>query len=95
MPSCHRAIVPSFRSDKYPSPIQRRPESQPQLIRNKMADKMGRPTKRSGYMYRHATLRLAVAELEREGFKRSRNDEAEHRKSACDIVAEAMVALGC
>jgi hypothetical protein len=56
---------------------------------------MARPTKRSGYMYRHATLRLAVAELEREGFKRSRNDEAEHRKSACDIVAEAMVALGC
>jgi hypothetical protein len=64
------------------------------LGRNTRPTKMGRPTKRSGYMYRHANLRLAVAEIEREGFKRTRNDEAEHRKSACDIVAEAMVALG-
>ena len=41
MPSCHRANVPSFRLDKYTSPTQRRPDSQPQSIKKKMADKMG------------------------------------------------------
>jgi hypothetical protein len=63
------------------------------LGRNTRPAKMGRPTKESGYMYRHATLRLAVAELEREGFKKTRGDTTNHRISACDIVAEAMVAL--
>lgn len=64
------------------------------LGRNTRPTKMGRPTKESGNMYRHATLRLAVAELEREGFSKSRNDATEHQNTACDIVAEAMVALG-
>lgn len=56
--------------------------------------KTGRPTQKAGKNYQHAALRLAVSELEREGFIKTRNVDSKHRKSACDIVAKAMADLG-
>jgi hypothetical protein len=59
----------------------------------KVPTKLGRRNKKAAKNYQHAVLRLAVAELEREGFKPTRNDDTNHKNSACDIVAEAMAAL--
>jgi hypothetical protein len=63
------------------------------LGESKIPSKPGRPSKKSKNMYQHAALRLAVAELERVGFTKTRGEETDHQNSACDIVAEAMVAL--
>ena len=57
------------------------------------AKKPGRPPETQHGM-RHAVLRLAVAQVERLGFKPCSNAERTHNSSACDIVAEAMSTLG-
>lgn len=59
----------------------------------KRPSKRGRRSTATAHQLRHATLCLAISHLEEWGFKVSRNDEAEHRESGCDIVAEAMAEL--
>jgi len=61
---------------------------------NTRPTKRGRYTKNVSKNFQYAILRCAVALLEREGFKTTRNQATVHRNSACDIVAEAMAVLG-